>query len=100
MVGLVVDDDDVLLVAQLAADAAHHLVGGLGEGARLAAAAEDALGQLAGGDFLAELEGVEVGDQDLGLAQLGLQVGRDDVALAVVVVAGRWAGARAAGRGW
>ena len=43
-------------------------------------------GELAGRDLLAELEGVEVGDEDLGLAELVVQVAGHDVALAVVVV--------------
>ena len=47
VVGLVVDDDDVLLGAQLAADAADHLVGRFGEDAGHALG-EDRLGQLAG----------------------------------------------------
>ena len=48
VVGLVVDDDDVALAAELPADAAHHLVGRLGEGALRgrAAAGEELLGQL------------------------------------------------------
>ena len=71
VVGLVVDDDDVLLGAQLAADAAHHLVGRFGERAWLPVG-EDRLGELAGGDLLAQLEGVEVGDDDLGLPELVL----------------------------
>ena len=36
--------------------------------------------------LLAQQEGVEVGDDDLGLAQLLQLVGRHDVALAVVVL--------------
>ena len=47
---------------------------------------ENRLGELAGGDLLAQLEGVEVGDEDLRLAKLFLSCGRDDVALAVVVL--------------
>ena len=47
---------------------------------------EDRLGELAGGDLLAQLEGVEVGDDDFRLPELLLEVGRDDVALAVVVL--------------
>ena len=86
MVGLVVDDDDVPLVAQAAADAADHLAFGFGEGRVAAAlAAQDVLGELAGLDLLAAQEGVEVGDDDLGLAQLVHQVGGHDVHCAVVV---------------
>ncbi len=68
VVRLVVEDDDVLLVAaELAADAAHHLVGRLGERARVAVG-QDRLRQPAGGRALAQQEGVEVGDDDLRLA--------------------------------
>ena len=47
---------------------------------------QDRLRELAGVDLLAQLEGVEVGDDDLGLAELFEQVGGHDVALAVVVL--------------
>ena len=50
------------------------------------AVGENRLGELAGGDLLAQQEGVEVGDEDLGLAELLEQIGRHDVALAVVVL--------------
>ena len=73
--GLVVDDDDVLLVAQVAADAPHHLVRRLGEGARSAPLARMSLVSLPAAYALAQLEGVEVGDDDLGLAELVQQFG-------------------------
>ena len=76
MVGFVVEDDDVLLAAQLAADAAHHLVGRLGERARLALRSRIALVSLPASPRLAQQEGVEVGDDDLGLAEPLEQVGR------------------------
>ncbi len=85
MVGFVVDDDDVLLGAQLAADAADHLIGRLGEDAGRALG-EDSLGDLAGADLLAKLEGVKVGDDDPGLAELFKLMAGYDVAQAVVVV--------------
>ncbi len=100
MVGLVVEDDDLLLGAQLAADAAHHLVGRLGERARLRPSARIDLVSLRGVAPLAQQEGVVVGDDDAGLAEALQQVGRDEVALAVVVVRVVAAAARAAGRGW
>ena len=50
------------------------------------AAGQDALGQLAGRDLLAQQEGVEVGDHDLGAVEPFHQLGRHHVELAVVVV--------------
>ena len=47
---------------------------------------QDALGQPARVALLAELEGVEVGDDDLRRAQVAAVLGRDDVELLVVVV--------------
>ena len=85
VMGLVVDDDDVPLAAQFAADAVHHLVGRLGERTRLTVG-QNLLGQLAGVDRLAQLEGVVVGDDDLGLAELIMELRRNEVALAVVVL--------------
>src|SRR5665648_1300593 len=71
VVRLVVDHHDVPLVAELAAHAADHLVGGLGEGALRGgvAAGQQALGQPAGRDLLAQQEGVKVGDHDLGAVE-------------------------------
>ena len=85
MVGLVVDHDDVLLFAQLTANTAHHLVRGLGEGAGTSVA-QNLLGDFGGLPLLAQLEGVEVGDEYLGLAQFRQQVRTHHVHLAVVVV--------------
>ena len=81
VMGLVVDDDDVLLAAEFPADAVDHLGRGLVE-----VGAENLLGQLVGLDQLPDLEGVEVGDEDLGPAELPDQVGRDEVAEPVVVL--------------
>ena len=47
---------------------------------------ENRLRELAGADLLAELEGVKVGDDDPGLAELFKLVAGDDVAKAVVIV--------------
>ena len=57
--GLVVEDNDVFLGTQLAADTSHHLVGRFGERARLSIG-ENRLRDLSGGDPLAQLEGVVV----------------------------------------
>ena len=85
VMGFVVEDDDVLLVAQFAADAADHLIGRFGERTRLPVG-ENRLGELAGGDCFAQLEGVVVRDEDFGLPELVLKLGRHDVALAIVVL--------------
>ena len=61
---------------------------------------ENCLGQLAGSDLLAELEGVEVGDDDLGLAELLRADGRERCRAGGSSCPGRSATARAAGRGW
>ena len=81
VMGLVVDDDDVPLAAELPANAVDHLGGALVE-----VGAENLLGQLVRLDQLADLERVEVGDEDLGPAELPDQVGRDQVAEPVVVL--------------
>ena len=81
VMGLVVDDDDVPLAAEFPADAVDHLGRGLVE-----VGAENLLGQLVRLDQLADLEGVEVGDEDLRPAELPDQVGRDEVAEPVVVL--------------
>src|ERR1035441_3026911 len=63
------------------------MVGGLGEGARGAAAAgEQAFGELAGAGVLARFEGVEIGDETLGFAKVGELVGGNDVELAIIIV--------------
>ena len=69
VVRLVVDDHDLAVLAQVAADAVHHLVGRFGERAGRVGG-EDALGQPARVALLAQLEGVEVGDDDLRRAQV------------------------------
>ena len=79
--GLVVDDDDVPLAAKFPANAVDHLGGALVE-----VGAENLLGQLVRLDQLADLERVEVGDEDLGPAKLPDQVGRNQVAEPVIVL--------------
>ena len=100
VVRLVVDDDDVLLVAQLAADAADHLVGRLRERRSISPLRQNRFGELAGGHLLAQQEGVEVGDQDLGLARAAPAVRPGRCRVGGSSSADRWAGARAGGRGW
>ena len=84
VVGLVVEHDDVALVAQRAQHPAHHLVGRLGEHAWLLAG--ERLGELRRLDLLPQLEGVEVGDDDLRSAEVVDAVRWHEVALAVVVL--------------
>ena len=69
------------LLSELPANAVDHLGGALVE-----VGAENLLGQLVRFDQLADLERVEVGDEDLGPAKLPDQVGRDQVAEPVVVL--------------
>ena len=85
VVRLVVDDHDLAVLAQVVADAVHHLVGRLGERAGRVGG-QHPLGQPARVALLAELEGVEVGDDDLRRAQVAAVLGRDDVEFPVVVV--------------
>jgi len=89
VVGLVADDDDVLLVAEFAACTPDHLVRCF-ERAPVLVPSHDALGGFAGLDLLAELKAVEVRDDDAGLVQFLEQVGREDVALLIVVLRVIW----------
>lgn len=82
--GFIVQHDDVALGAQLTGHPADHLGGGLGEDTRLLPG--DELGQLWRLDLLPELEGVEVGDDDLRPPEVAEPIGRDDVPLAVVAL--------------
>src|SRR5208282_3173422 len=79
VVGLVVDDDDVLLVAQLAAHPADHLVGRLGKPVGLTLC-QNRFGELACGHLLARQKRMVVGYQNLGLSKLLQWFGGDDVA--------------------
>ena len=85
VMGFIVDDNDILLVAQFPADPSHHLVGRFGEGTAVLLF-QNILGQFPGCHAFALLESLEVGDDHLGLAQLGQQFGRDQVVQAVIVV--------------
>ena len=86
MVGFVVDDQDVLHAHELGHDALHHLPLGFERVQRLAAALEQ--GATASGEFqpLAQLEGVVVGDDDLGALQIAQHVARNQLAAGVVAV--------------
>ena len=85
MVGFVVEDDDVFLGAQLAADAPDHLVGRFGKDAG-SAVGENSFCELAGTDLFAEQERVKVGDDDPGLAELFELMTGDDVAQTVIII--------------
>ena len=83
--GFVVENDDVLLTAQLAADAADHLVRRFDERTRIASR-EDRLGESGRVAALVRQERVVVRDDDPRLREPLEQIRRQDVALAVVVV--------------
>jgi hypothetical protein len=63
MMGLVIDDDDVFLVAKLPANPTDHLVGRFQEGR--SPIRQDGLGHLPDRGLLPKPEGVEVGDRNL-----------------------------------
>ena len=86
VVRLVVDDDDVLERQQLAAGALQHLAFGLDRRDRLAAPLQERASDLGQLHRLALLEGVIVGDDDLGLADVRQHVGGQNLARAVVAV--------------
>ena len=84
MVGLVVDDDDVLEAHELFGNAANHLAFGfLGHDGRVAALQKRAADLV---DFqnLLELKRVEVGDDDLGLVDVVQHVAGNEFAGAVI----------------
>ena len=87
VVRLVVEDEDVLHAHQVGHDALDHLAFGLQRVQLLARAALEqraaALGEL---DALAQLEGVVVGDDDLGPVDVVEHVARDQLAAGVVAV--------------
>ena len=89
VMGLVVEDDDVLLACRSSRQTRRTIWSGVsvnGLGVAVGRPGSHFV-ELAGLDLLAQLEGVEVGDEDLGLACRPVELlGRDDVALAVVVL--------------
>ncbi len=85
MVGLVVEDHEVAPGAQLAANAAHHLGGCLGESAR-PAAGQERFRQLAGVTVVALFESVIVSNDDFCSPQVGQGFGRQQVEALVIVV--------------
>ena len=91
MVRLVVDDHEVLDAHQLRHHALKHLSLGLDGLHRLAAPPFDRRTRATGHtDRLAELEGVVVGDHDLGAVQIGQQVRWDELATLVVGIGVVW----------
>ena len=86
VVGLVVDDQDVLEAHEVGHDALEHLAFGLGRLKVGAPAFEEGAAALGNLEALAQLEGVVVGDDDLGAGDFGQQIGRDQFAVLVVVV--------------
>ena len=85
VVGFIVQDHEILLVSEFAAHATHHLIGRLGKAAG-AASGEDRFRDLTGGDRLAKLKRMEVGDQNPGLAELLARMRWSDVTNAKVVL--------------
>ena len=87
MMRLVIDDEDVLHAHQLGHDALEHLAFGFGGDDLIAGAALEQLSPAFGNiDALAQLEGVIVGDDDLGTAYVVQQVGRHQFPFPVVAV--------------
>src|SRR4051794_9957790 len=88
-VGLVVEDDDVLLRAERATDPANHLVGGLLELVSVSLGAGEDLLRERGGPFecpsIAPNEAMEVCDLDLGRLKRLELIRREEIALLVVV---------------
>ena len=100
VVGLVVDDDDVLLVAEVAADAAHHLVGRLGERARRSCRpARIALVSLPAATFSRSRKAWKLVMTILAWPSSPESAGTISSACGSSC-RGRWAAARAGGRGW
>ena len=74
---LVIDDRDVLEAHQAVGDTAHHLPLGLLGPKRLPTPLQCTTGDLVHGKHVAQLEGVIVRDDDLGLSHVIQHVGRD-----------------------
>ena len=95
MMRFVIDNDDVFLVAQFAANAPNHLIGCFGERtcscdfSRLTTqvvTTQNVFRDLACRHALAQFERMKIGDDDFGFAQFGEQVRWNDVMLAVIVL--------------
>ena len=86
VVALVVHDEDILHVHQVGHDALEHLAFGLLCAQRAVAAAQQLPADLGELHAFAQHEGVVVGDNDLGLPDVGQHVGRHQLAAAVVAV--------------
>lgn len=85
MMSFIINDNDILFVAQFSADAAYHFVWRFGERIGLAAL-QQALRESARGDSLSWFESMKIGDDDFGAIQVGLKFQRHNVELAIVVV--------------
>ncbi|MCK7505700.1 MAG: hypothetical protein MZV70_17555 [Desulfobacterales bacterium] len=97
MMGFIIDDDDILLVAQLTADTPHHLVGCFGEWAVSIVLFEQLFGQFASRHLFAQLESMEIRNDEFCLVQFGQQIRRHNVMLFDNNSAGHWAAAHAGG---
>ena len=69
MMGLIIDNKDILLVSQLTADAAHHLDRCFSEGAGFFPG-KNVFSKSARSVSFSEFKGMKVGDNDLSLSQL------------------------------
>ena len=87
VVRLVIEDVDVLVIEQIATGAPQHFTVAFGGADRLRVIAlQQPLGDLAAWPRLAMLEGVVVGDDDLGALHLVQHFGRHKLAIFVIVV--------------
>src|SRR5579871_943594 len=86
VMGFVVKDQDVLDAHEAGHDALDHLAFGFEGTERLAAALQQVASTFGDLQALAEFEGVVVGDDDLGVVQVGKQVAGHEFAAGVVAV--------------
>ncbi len=80
MVGFVVEDEDIFEAHEIGQDALDHLAFGFEGVQGVAAALQEGAGALGEFEAVAELEGVIVGDDDLGAGDVGEEIGRDESA--------------------
>ena len=69
MVGLIINNKDILLISQLTADAAYHLDRCFSEGTGFFSG-NDIFSKPACAVSFSEFKGMKIGDNDLGLSQL------------------------------
>src|ERR1035438_8898618 len=86
MMRFIVDLDDVFLRPQLATNAAHHFVRQFREADFSRALLDDLLGKFPRFDTFPWSEGMEVGDDDLGLLQRLEQFWWKNITLAIVIL--------------